>query len=106
MAIKYDSEDNSSGRKETGRTDKYSDETPKKDYADYRVDFPNDNKAPRKQAKDISDRVNKEHFIGGKSLTARKQELTSHIQNFQESFNNQESKLWKIRFRELYEALG
>lgn len=31
-----------SGRKNTGRTDKYSDETPRKDYEDFRKDHPKD----------------------------------------------------------------
>jgi hypothetical protein len=42
-----------SGRKDTGRTDKYSDETPKKDYQDYRSDYPKDETA-RKIYKDIT----------------------------------------------------
>jgi len=94
------------GRKDTGRTDKYSDESPKKDYDDYRKDYPNDNKEPRKTAKDITDGKIKPIHIGGKSIEVKKQELVSHIQNYQETFNNQETKAWKAKLRELLEAIG
>lgn len=101
MGIIFDS-----GRKNTGRTDKYSDETPEKDYKDYRKDYPNDNKEPRKTAKDITDGKIPPRFIGGKSTEVKKQELVSHIQNFQETFNNAETKTWKAKFKELYEAIA
>lgn len=94
-----------SGRKDTGRTDKYSDETPEKDFKDYRKDYPNDNKEPRKEAKDITDGKTKPHFIGRKSKEVQKQELISHIQNYQETFNNAETKVWKNRLKELMEKL-
>lgn len=95
-----------SGRKDTGRSDKYSDETPRKDYADYRKDYPNDNKEPRKIAEEITLKIRKPQHIGAKSPEVKKQELIAHIQNFRETFNNQESKAWKQKFRELTEALG
>lgn len=95
-----------SGRKDTGRTDKYSTGTPKEAYDNYRKDYPNDNKEPRKIAKDITDEKIKPRFIGPKSAEVKKQELIAHIQNFQETFNNQQMKAWKQKFRELTEALG
>ena len=93
------------GRKDTGRTDKYSDESPKKDFADYRKDYPNDNKEPRKEAKDISDRKTKPYFIGPKSIEAKKQELISHIQNRKETDNRQMIKEWKSKLKILEDQL-
>ena len=83
-----------SGRKDTGRTDKYSDETPKKDYQDYRTDYPKAEETARKISKDITDGVLKPQHIGKKSIEVRKQELISHIQNFKETFSNAEKKEW------------
>ena len=74
------------GRKNTGRTDKYSDEDPLTDYKQYRKDYPKDN--ARKQAEDISNKKVNPHFIGKKSIEVRRQELISHIQNFPEFFEN------------------
>lgn len=101
MPIHYDS-----GRKDTGRTDKYSDETPKKDYQDYKSDYPTDKETARKEAREITLKIKAPHFIGKKSVEAKKQELTSHIQSYQETFNNAEVKVWKNKFKELTEALG
>jgi len=84
-----------SGRKDTGRTDKYSDESPAKDYADYRKDYPLAEETARKQAKDISDGKVKPHFIGKKSIEVKKQELIAHLNNFQETFNSVEFNNWK-----------
>lgn len=95
----------SSARKDTGRSDKYSDETPKKDYADYRRDYPKEEETARKISKEITDGVRKPQHIGGKSLEVRKQELVSHIQNFQETFNNADKKAWMNRKDELVRAL-
>ena len=92
-----------SGRKDTGRSDKYSDETPAKDYKDYKSDYPNDN--ARKIAKEITDGKRKPEHIGVKSREVQKQELISHIQNYRETFNNQEKKAWKIKLSGLMEAL-
>ena len=94
-----------SGRKDTGRQDKYSDETPKKDYQDYRTDYPKAEETARKIAKDITDGKRKPEHIGVKSREVQKQELISHIQNYRETFNNQEKKAWKIKLSGLMEAL-
>ena len=83
---------------------KYDDETPKKDYQDYKSDFP-DVKA-RKTAEEITLKIRKPDFIGTKSIEVKKQELVSHIQNYQETFNNQQRKEWKNKLRELYEAFA
>ncbi len=94
-----------SGRKDTGRTDKYSDETPLKDYQDYRKDYPKEEETARKISKEITDGVRKPTHIGSKSLEVRKQEFISHIQNFNESFSNAEKKAWMIKKDELVRAL-
>lgn len=94
-----------SGRKDTGRTDKYSDETPKKDYQDYRRDYPKEEETARKISKEITDGVRKPEHIGKKSLEVRKQELVSHIQNFKETFSNAEKKNWMNKKDELVRAL-
>ncbi len=104
--IKIINEDGSSARKDTGRTDKYSDENPSKDYKDYRADYPNDKKEPRKIEHDITIKKRDPVFVGPKSVEVRKQELIAHIQNYQETFDNQQTKAWKIKFKELTEALG
>ena len=65
------------------------------EYKDY------ENKTPREQAVRISKGIDKPHHIGVKSTEVKKQELISHIQSFQETFNNQEMKLWKNKLREL-----
>lgn len=96
----------SSARKDIGRTDKYSDETPKKDYKDYKADYPTPSPTPREISKEITLKTRKPEFIGPKSTEAKKQELISHIQNFQETFNNAERKAWKIKLKELHEALA
>ena len=95
----------STGRKNTGRTDKYSDETPKKDYQDYRKDYPKEEETARKIAKEITDGVRKPQHIGVKSTEVKKQELISHIQNFQETFTNAEKKEWLHKKDELVRAL-
>ena len=87
----------SSRRRDTGRTDKYSDETPSKDYKDYRKDYPKENETARNKAEDIS-KTKKEKFIGDKSFESRKQELISHIQNYKETFSNAEHKIWLAKF--------
>jgi hypothetical protein len=88
------------GRKDTGRTDKYSDENPKKDYDDYRKDYPNDNKQPRKDKK-----ADPTKHVGVKSKQVQKQELISHIQNFQETFNSAELNAWQNKLNQLTSAL-
>lgn len=94
-----------SGRKDIGRTDIYSDETPKKDYQDYRRDHPKEEETARKISKEISDGIRKPEHIGRKSLEVRKQELVSHIQNFKETFSNAEKKNWMNKKDELVRAL-
>ena len=91
------------GRKDTGRTDKYSDETPLKDYQDYRNDNPVYDS--RKQSSDISRGLVPPHHIGYKSLQVKKQELTAHIQIYQETFNKYEKKEWLSKLNELKDAL-
>ena len=90
-----------SGRKDTGRTDKYSDETPRKDYKDYRSDYPKEGETARKEAEAITDNIKRPYFIGKKNKDAQKQELISHIQNYQETFNNAQTKAWKVKLAEL-----
>ncbi len=94
-----------SGRKDTGRTDKYSDETPKKDYQDYRKDYPKEEETARSISKEISDGKRKPQHIGKKSTEVKKQELISHIQNFKETFTNAEKKAWLNRKDELVREL-
>jgi hypothetical protein len=94
------------GRKDTGRTDKYSDENPRKDYADYRKDYPNDNKEPRKIAKDITDGKIPPRFIGPKSIEVKKQELIAHLQNFQETFNSVQFNNWKSQAEHLLNQIN
>ena len=98
-------EQKDSGRKDTGRTDKYSDETPRKDYQDYRTDYPKAEETARKISKDITDGKLKPQFIGRKSLEVKKQELISHIQNFKEIFSNAEKKAWNGKRDELVRQL-
>ena len=96
---------NNSGRKDTGRTDEYSNETPKKDYQDYRTDYPKAEEVARKISKDITDGKLKPQHIGVKSLEVKKQELISHVQNFRETFTNAEKKAWLIKKDELVREL-
>ena len=95
----------SSARKDTGRTDRYSDESPKKDYQDYRSDYPKVEETARKISKDITDGKLKPQHIGSKSIEVKKQELISHIQNFKETFSNAEKKEWFYKKDELVRAL-
>ena len=95
-----------SGRSLKGHSgDKYSDETPKKDYQDYRSDYPKSEETARKISKDISDGVLKPQHIGKKSIEVKKQELISHIQNFRETFTNAEKKAWLGKKDELVREL-
>ena len=94
-----------SKRKDTGRTDKYSNETPRKDFKDYRTDYPKAGEDARVKAEAITKKVHSPQYIGGRTPEVKKQSLISHIQNYQETFNNQESKAWKNILRELLEDL-
>jgi len=95
-----------SGRKDTGRTDKFSDENPLKDYQDYRKEYPVAQETARKEAKAISDGKTKEHFIGKKSIEVKKQELVSHLQNFRENFNSVEYNIWKSHAEHLLQQIN
>ena len=88
-----------SGRKDTGRTDKYSDESPRKDYSDYRKDVSPDKVERAIKKKDPT------MFVGKRSLDVKKQELISHIQNFKETFNSAELNMWENRLNVLRQAL-
>lgn len=94
-----------SKRKDTGREDKYSNETPRKDFKDYRTDYPKEGEDARVKAAAITKKIQSPQYIGGKTPEAKKQSLISHIQNYQETFNNQESKAWKNILRELLEDM-
>src|SRR3990167_4249003 len=93
------------GRKDTGRADKYSNETPIQDYQDYRSDYPKAEETARKISKDITDGKLKPQHIGKKSLEVKKQELISHIQNFKDTFSNAEKKAWNGKRDELVRQL-
>lgn len=91
-----------SGRSQKGHSgDKYSDESPSKDYKDYRADYPKESETGRKEAKEITDNIKRPYFIGKKNKDVAKQELISHIQNYQETFNNAMTKAWKVKLAEL-----
>ena len=101
MPIEHKEENTVSKRKDTGRTDKYSDESPSKDYKDYRADYSKDGETARKTAEEITLKLRKPEFIDKRSKEVQKQELVSHIQNYKETFNNQQSKAWKVKLAEL-----
>ena len=60
---------------------------------------------PRKEARDITSGKSKPHHIGPKSKEVKKQELISHIQNYQETFNSAELNVWENRLNVLKAAL-
>ena len=60
---------------------------------------------PRKEAKDITSNKVKPHHIGPKSKEVKKQELISHIQNYQETFNSAELNVWENILNQLRQAL-
>lgn len=108
MPVEYKDHNENIGeskRKDTGRTDKYSNETPRKDFKDYRTDYPKEGEDARVKAVAISTKVWAPQYIGGRTPEVKKQELISHIQNYQETFNNQESKAWKNILRGLLEDM-
>ena len=63
------------------------------------------NETPRVIAKEISEGKRKPQHIGVKSIEVKRQELISHIQNFQETFTNAEKKEWLHKKDELVRAL-
>jgi hypothetical protein len=93
------------GRKDTGRTDRYSDEDPKKDYQDYREDYPASNKA-REIAKEISDGKRPPQFIDaerGARFAKAQEELIAHIKARPARFAN--SVLENLWYNKLYELM-
>lgn len=60
---------------------------------------------PREISKSISSGQIKPQFIGPKSFEVKKQELISHIQNYQENCTNAEKKVWFSKKEELVRAL-
>ncbi|HSA75483.1 MAG TPA: hypothetical protein VLE21_04775 [Candidatus Nitrosocosmicus sp.] len=98
-------EQKDSGRRNTGRTDKYSDESPKKDYQDYRKDYPKENETARKISKDITNGIIKPRFIGPKSVQVRRQELIAHLNQYQETFNSVEDNEWLSKANDLLNKL-
>lgn len=91
-------EPKSTARKDTGRTDKYSDETPKKDFADFRVDSPKAvEEASRPESRHISQGIEARHFIGIPGLKAASQYLTTVGQNFRETFAPADLAKWKAK---------
>ena len=60
---------------------------------------------PYSCTKAISSGQIKPQFIGPKSFEVKKQELISHIQNYQENFTNAEKKAWFGKKEELVRAL-
>ena len=70
------------GRKDTGRTDKYSDETPLKDYQDYRKDYPKENEGKARIEMKKKQRIETQQ----KTVEMKRQELISLIQNSPSKF--------------------
>jgi len=72
------------GRKDTGRTDKYSDETPLKDYQDYRKDYPKEDEGKARKEMAANGRIETQK----KTVEMLKQELISKIQNHPNAYGN------------------
>ncbi|UVF62302.1 hypothetical protein [Nitrososphaeria virus YSH_462411] len=84
-------------RRDTGRTDKYSDQTPRKDWEEYRKDNPKDEY--RKDMKEDGD-IDKQK----KSIEFIKQEITATIQEYMETFNSAELNEWENKLqRQIHE---
>lgn len=81
-------------RKNTGRTDKYSDESTRKDYADFRKDHPKDEF--RKDMKEDGD-IDKQN----KSVEFLKQEIIAHYQTFQETWIPSRKRRWELKLEQL-----
>lgn len=82
------------GRKDTGRTDKYSDESPEKDFSDFRQDSP---AAVEKQARIDSRAITNgapKRFLGIPGLKAATQYLHTTSENFRETFTPKEKEAW------------
>ena len=76
-------------RKDTGRADEFSDETPQKDYDDYRKKYPKENETAKDEAKAISDEKTVTHHIGLYNNETITQELLS-LMNTKTPFKNKE----------------
>lgn len=86
------------GRKDTGRTDEFSDETPKKDFSDFREKHPqSEDVIPRQQSRDGSDKT-KRRLVGRVTLLVATQYLTSVTQNFRENFGPQDQARWDRQY--------
>ena len=93
-------------RRDTGRTDEFSNETPEKDFKDYKEKYPDwNNKNPRKESKDITDGRIKPKYIGPKTIESLKQEINSVVQNYQETFNSAELNEWENKLQRLIHEL-
>lgn len=83
-----------SGRKDTGRTDEFSDESPRKDYEDYRKKYSKDTaREDMKEDKKIDKQI--------KSKELCWQELQAHKEAFQETFSSEESNKYYKKLKEL-----
>lgn len=90
------------GRKDTGRTDEFSDESPAKDYADY-IAKHGDGSKKNARANASFDDPAKHH--GEKSVKVKTRELQGHIEQFEETFNQFELNEWDNKLQILTEAL-
>lgn len=63
------------------------------------------NYSPREQAKRITDGFTDAHHIGKKSKQVLKQELDSHMQNYQEIFSKDEEREWYKKKQSLIDQL-
>ena len=59
----------------------------------------------REQARAITDGDSTEHHIGKKSAVVLHQELTSHLQNYQETFSDEEKTQWDRTRQSLIDKL-
>lgn len=87
-----------SGRKNTGRTDEFSDETPKKDFKDFRNKHPqSEDVIPRKTAREISQQKTANQFLGVPGIAAALQYINAKTISFRETWNpdSPELKEWK-----------
>jgi len=73
-----------SGRKDTGRTDKYSTGTPKEAYDAYRKDYPKENEGKARKEMAKNGRIETQK----KTAEVLKQEVISLIQNHPNAYGN------------------
>ena len=67
--------------------------------------FHSDKPSPRTESHDITTGKSKPHHIGKKTIEVKRQELISHIQNYQETFNSAELNNWLMKLDQLTQAL-